>query len=321
MDEIDGAVGFQQVAPGPLTRIGLAGNQQHPQPVAHAVDLDDGGVVAVRQLALRGVERQLHDVLAAVVEHQRQLDILPDGHGDDLFRRTVHGDAQGDGPSRESTGHLSLLVDAQRQAEGFADDAEGRGGLDQEPAVPIPLVAGQQDVQRCRHVRSEIEVMHLSVRDEDRPRHPRARFLRQRLRQGGHGERAGIVGAIGDGDLAQFGVGQRRDLGLDPADGGGGLFGAVGDLLARAFVDDQQYDIGKRPAFLGLQRGLGDGGQQAGGGERPQPPAAQAAPGGEGDHDQRQRRTRPKNRPRQQRIEDHLPDHWPSLSRSAGTWT
>ena len=39
--EVDGAVGLQQVPPGPLARIGLAGDEQHPQPVAHAVDRDD----------------------------------------------------------------------------------------------------------------------------------------------------------------------------------------------------------------------------------------------------------------------------------------
>ena len=51
MHEIDRAVGLQQVPPGALARIGLARDQQHPQPVAHAVDRDDGGVVAVGELA------------------------------------------------------------------------------------------------------------------------------------------------------------------------------------------------------------------------------------------------------------------------------
>ena len=46
-------VGLEQVAPDPLARIGLARDQQHAQPVAHAVDRDERAVVA-GQLARAG---------------------------------------------------------------------------------------------------------------------------------------------------------------------------------------------------------------------------------------------------------------------------
>ena len=45
MDEVDGGVGLEQVAPGALAGMRLAGDQQHAQLVAHAVDRDDGAVV------------------------------------------------------------------------------------------------------------------------------------------------------------------------------------------------------------------------------------------------------------------------------------
>ena len=48
MHQVDRAVGLQQVPPGALAGIGLAGDEQHPQPVAHAVDRDDRLVVARR---------------------------------------------------------------------------------------------------------------------------------------------------------------------------------------------------------------------------------------------------------------------------------
>ena len=45
MHQIDGRIGLQQPPPGALARMRLARDQQHAQPVAHAVDLDDRPVV------------------------------------------------------------------------------------------------------------------------------------------------------------------------------------------------------------------------------------------------------------------------------------
>ena len=64
MDEIDRGVGLQQVAPGALAGMRLAGNQQHAQILADAVDHGDGAVVGVGQLAVGAVDRQFDDVAA-----------------------------------------------------------------------------------------------------------------------------------------------------------------------------------------------------------------------------------------------------------------
>ena len=40
MDEVDRGVGLEQVAPDAQARIGLAGDDQHAQAVAHAADLE-----------------------------------------------------------------------------------------------------------------------------------------------------------------------------------------------------------------------------------------------------------------------------------------
>jgi hypothetical protein len=45
MHKIDASIGFEQIAPGSLARMRLAGHQQHAQLVAHAVDRDDRAVV------------------------------------------------------------------------------------------------------------------------------------------------------------------------------------------------------------------------------------------------------------------------------------
>ena len=256
-----------------------------------------------------------------MIQRQRQFQILPDRHGEDLRGSAVYGDAQRDGLARQGGGYRALLLDPQRDGKRFSDDAEGGGGLDHQPPVPVRRMAGQQHVQRCGHVRSDVEVMHLPVADKDRPRDPRARFLGQGLRQRGHGKRPGILGPIADDDLAQFGVGQGRHLRLHPPDGHVGLRGAVGDILAGALIDDQQDDVGQRPPFFGLQRGLGQRRDHAGRRQRPKPPALQPAPGGKAHQRGGQRRHGPEDRPGQKRVEDDLADHCPSLSRSAGTWT
>jgi hypothetical protein len=76
VDEVDGGVGLQQVPPGPFARMRLARDEEDAQAVADAVDLDDGGVVAVGQLALGGRHDELDHVHAAVGKRDRKLQIL-----------------------------------------------------------------------------------------------------------------------------------------------------------------------------------------------------------------------------------------------------
>ncbi len=101
------------------------------------------------------------------------------------------------------------------------------------------LLAGQQHVDRRGHGGRHVEVMHLPVGDQDRPGHPGAGLFGQRLGQGGHQQACRRrPRASPDADDAQFGVGQRRDLGLDRGQRRRGLRGAVADALAGAVVDD-----------------------------------------------------------------------------------
>jgi hypothetical protein len=78
MHEIDRRVGFQQVAPGALAGMRLARDQQHAQPVAHAVDDDHRAVVVQRQLVLTAASvaaRAVADRLAGrdVLDDQRHV--------------------------------------------------------------------------------------------------------------------------------------------------------------------------------------------------------------------------------------------------------
>ena len=71
--KVDGGIGFQEIAPGALASVRLAGNKQHAQVLAHAFGRDDDAVVGRRQFALDRLELDLDDVLAGV--RKRHVDL------------------------------------------------------------------------------------------------------------------------------------------------------------------------------------------------------------------------------------------------------
>jgi hypothetical protein len=66
MHEIDIGVGLEQVAPSALARMRFAGDEQHAQLVAHAVDRDHGAVVDGGELVLERRRLDLDDVRPSV---------------------------------------------------------------------------------------------------------------------------------------------------------------------------------------------------------------------------------------------------------------
>ena len=261
MHQINRRVGFQQVAPRPLTGMGFARYQQHPQPVAHAVDLDHGGIIAVGQLARCRRKAELQHVHPAMGQGDRQAQILAGRHLKALRRSAVDGQRQV-GQTGHPRRHRTLIVDPQRQRHRLADDGKGRGVLDDQPPVPIVRLAGQQHMQRRGHRGGQRHIMDLTIGDQDCPRHPGARFLGQQLRQRRQHQRPAIVGRIGDGDGADLYTVHRRQFGGDPRQCRVDLRRAGGDFLAGGLIDHHQHDVALWCAILGLQAGVGQSGQQ-----------------------------------------------------------
>ena len=136
MHEIDRRVRLQQVPPGPLARIGLARHQQHPQPVAHAVDRDDRRVVAVGQLAR---DRAASTICSTLTPPRCSVT----GSVDAAVDRHVEAQRLG-AVERDRERHVAAagrrraqILDPERQAHRLVDDGEGRRGLDHDPAVPV----------------------------------------------------------------------------------------------------------------------------------------------------------------------------------------
>ncbi len=91
MHQVDRGVGLEQVAPGALAGMRLAGNQQHPQPVADALGDHDGAVVADGQFTRQFGCRQLDDVVAAVGNFEFHLALGPGRGGNGAEHLSING--------------------------------------------------------------------------------------------------------------------------------------------------------------------------------------------------------------------------------------
>ncbi len=278
MHQIHGAVGFQQVPPGALARIGLAGDQQHPKPVAHAVDRDHRGVVAPGQLAghLGGGEFQHVD--AAALQRDRERDRLADRHVEAQRPGAVERDRQRCHPAARRGG--ADVLDAQGHADRLADDGEGGRCLDDDPPVPVGIRAGQQHMHRPGEIRQRLGVVDLSVGDEDRPGDAVGRDLRRGLGQRAQEPRA-VLAAVAHADLADLqrawlaGAVEPRPQAVERLRH---LIGSKPDPVRGALVDHHERDTGHRQAVLLPPRRLRQRHQQHQRRQRAQPPAGQPAP-------------------------------------------
>jgi hypothetical protein len=321
MHEVDRRVGFQQVAPCALPRMRLPRHQQNAEPVADAVDLHDRGVVAVGQFALRFGHDELDDVLTRMVQRQRQVQGFAHRHVEGARLLPVDGD-QDLGPPGQTGRDRALILDPKLQLEFLADDREGRGRLDHQPAVPVAPPPGQKRVDRRGHVGHEPRVMQLAVGDQDGPGDPRARHLGEHPRQFRHQERPGIVRRVTDRGQTHFHA-ERRDLGLELGQGRLRLVGPIRKrwLALASATTRTMSDRGSRSSvcsdgFRSAVKSTAPAASRIG-------PAAQAAPDRHHDDHERQRAEPIEDRPGQERVEEDLLCHGycPNRSRRAGTWT
>ncbi len=143
MHEIDAGVGFQKVAPGALAGMRLAGNQQHAELVADAVDRHHSPVVDERQFIVERRSLDLDDVRACMFD----VDVDIDGLAADN-RALVDGFAIDADRDLGALAGDALIVEPIGDGLHLPDNAEaGRGG-NCNPAVPFVLAAGDQRMER-----------------------------------------------------------------------------------------------------------------------------------------------------------------------------
>ncbi len=257
MHEIDRGVGLEQVAPGALAGMRLAGDQQHAQLVAHAVDRDHGAVVDRREFVLQRRGFDLDDVRPGM----RDRDLHPhigvggDVAGLDLLAVAPHRDARGRGAD-------ALILDPEGDGLLLADNAEARRRGQHHAAVALVGTSGDQRMQR----RVEAErggvgrhVMHAAVGDQEGAGDPVRRHVGERGAERREQPRA--VGlAVGDAgfDHAHVEIGNAAEPLVQRGARFLGLFGALAEILARALVDHDDDHRGDRIAILAREGRIGE---------------------------------------------------------------
>ncbi len=184
----------------------LARDQQHPQPVAHAVDLHHRAVVAVGQFALRLGHDELQHVHAAVRQRHRQIDLLADRHLELLRLAAVDrrsraapalpapaGPRPGPRPGGVRFTGSPMIAKA------------GAVSIDQ-PPVPVGLLAGQQHVERRRQVGRPLDIVQPPVGDQDRAGDPARGSSASASDRRGHQQRASVALAVAHAHHPQLGV-------------------------------------------------------------------------------------------------------------------
>jgi hypothetical protein len=324
--QIHRGVGFQDVAPGPLARVRLAGDQQDPQALAHAVDHHGGVVVDQGELVRARLDRDLQHAGPAVVQLELDLFFPPDRQHDGARLPAVLGQGHLGQVARAA---LWQVVDPEGQGQPAPDDAVA-GRLDHgQAAVPLVLSAAEQEVER-RVERQGFQILrHVvdhTVADHHDGADPLARDLGERPAQGGEEPCAPVLRAEARRlatdhaqlDVLELGeplqhVGQRRLA----------LLLAVLDPLAGAVVDHHQHDVRERLALFLHQGGVGQDQQQQARRRGPPPGPISPAPKGQRQNQRGEPREGRQRRPRQERRpgDGELRAHWPNRSRMKGTCT
>ena len=284
MHEVDRGVGLQKISPGPLRRMGLTGNQQHPQPVAYAVDRYQGPVVDGRQLAFRRSHRHFRQGRPGVVQLDRVGLVLADRNQGGFRLDSVDLELHlGRRPARGAVLAGVLVLDPVGDDHFLADDAVAGRVLDDQAPVGLVPLAGQQHMQRPaqarvsggggRFIRCALgrlapqflgQVVDLAVGDDDGPGEAMRRDFRRRRGQRIHqaGARPVVGGGIGDLDDADLQVLLIVDGGHQFLFGIGNLFQALAGFLARCPVDDDQCLVRLGFALFVDDAGVGQGQQQ-----------------------------------------------------------
>ena len=293
MDEVDIGVRLEEVAPGALARMRLAGDEEHAQLLADALDGDDGAIVGGGELAVERLGLDLDHVRAAVIDPHRQREWRAGAHlaAQNGLPVAAHGDEGGAGAA--ALHHLP--------ADGLvaADDAEA--GRLHEPDLAVALVgaAGDEGVQRgveAEQLGRGRDVVDDAVGDEEHAGEPVGRHVGEGV--GERREQAGAVVAfaVAGLDEARLDVGQGGEAALQVVAHPVGHGRALAERLRGGAVEHDRDDVLDALALLLDEGGIGEGGdeqrQRQGAHDRDRPARDQR----QHDEDDRERGERPQHR-------------------------
>ena len=255
--------------------MGLAAHQQHLEPVAHAVHHEGRAVILERELLRPRLDLHLDHVGSAVIDCDVDGRVAPDRHREGPGRPTVFPERHPRLTPRLRQ-RIREVVDAERDRNLLAHEAEARRFLDQEPAVLLARFARDQSMER----RTEVEplgrrhVVHLAVGDHDRACdalfwHVGKRLLERRIEPRARvGETGARLGAAGVHD-PHVEISKVLQPLRHPVERLLGILAPIADAHARGVVDHHGGDVALWQPILLDQRGVGEDQQQDGRGEKP----------------------------------------------------
>ncbi|MCY1493282.1 hypothetical protein D9M68_271180 [compost metagenome] len=277
--EIDRGVGFQEITPGTLTGMRLAGHKQHAQIFANAVEYVNRTVVGRGHFAWNRIHRKFEHVVAAARNLEAEGNVgarLGPFPGDFV---AVEADADFRGPA----GCGAVVDNPERELLLFADDAETRRVDELDAPVELIRLAGDQAMNRGVETQFAADIGHvvdLAIGHEDGAADARWRNIGERCRKCGEevGRRRDAR-RIGLGlDDTRLDERYRRQPRLQALDRTIGLLGAVAILLALAAVNHDRDDRRERITQFDEDGRIGDRQGECGQGEGAQPGAAYLSP-------------------------------------------
>ena len=303
--------------------MGLAGDEQDAQLVAHTLDVDDRAIAVGRKLVGDRGDFELDHVRAGMPDRHFDVDALADLSFDvgDRLAVPAHGQF-----------HRLAAVGAVEHARGddliLADDAVARRLDQHDAALPLARMAGDQRMQRGvepeRGGRGG-NVVDDAVGDQDRAADPLRRRVGERAAQ--RGEQLGAVGVqfLPRGFAhPHVDVAERLQARHHRVSRLIRLMRPLADVLTARTVDHDGDDVLERTAVFPHQVRVAQSEEKQRERQRPQPCAPRPAPEQNDRNGERRRRERVEGGQRNERRKDDRPDaQRVSLSRIslACTWS
>ena len=299
----------------------LAGDQQYPELVAHALDVDHGAIAVGGDLAFDRRNFELDHVRAGMVDRRLHIDPLSDLGVDRRNRLAVS-------PHRELDRFavVGAVEDARFDDLILADDAVARRLNQLDTPLPLAFVAGDQRMQRrveAKRGRGLRNVVRVAVGDDDRAADPLGRRIGERAAQSSE-----KFGSLGFGFVARgfddpkVDVSERLEPRFEFVARLVRLTWPLAYVLALGSIDHHGDNVLERTPVLLNEIGIEQSEQQQRHAQRAQPCATNAAPD-EPDRDRERRRRERVNRgPRKEgRKGDRPGAQRVSLSRMSFAWT
>ena len=249
----------------------LTGNQQHAQPIPHAIHRDHLAVIERAHLSSAGLCLQLNHHGPATRDGDGNRVFAPDG--DFLTPRSTAIAA--DNQPGITASRRAQILDHHAQFHLLADNAKARGRDQTQAPINLPRAARQQHVKGRIKRQQRRRVMHLAIGQRDHARKPRPRHIRQGCPERGKQRRAALAG-FRYFNHAQIKRGQARGPRFQGRTRGGNALSPISNLHAVSAINGQDRDIGAGFAFFAEQTRITKGAQQDHRRQRPPPNAAGA---------------------------------------------